>query len=560
MRSGDDMVAVIGELPMGEIDANINETVGFHTLSVREYAPMMNTMPMNWVGDWVGQRRRMTPDRPALIEPSSGRQFTYAELDDRACRLGHWMIQTAGLRAGDVVAIISENRLEAIDAGLACGKTGVILAPVSHKLSPGEASALIDRLKPKYLLFDSGLQSFVDNLSGLVKALPSLAFGQTDSAYTKVLAASPPQPIQYARALQEPFLYIHTGGSTGLPKICRITLEQMHWNAIELLVAATDGLGRRRELLLFPLFHIGGWNTALPILLAGGCLVMPARFDVEESLGIIDQYAVNHFGAVEAMLRAMSASPAFADASLTSLEGITTAGAPCSEAAMAAFFERDIPVSQAYGLTEAGPSNFIQSRDGRSIAELRRDSQSIGQAFFHCDYRIVNPKTLAPVALGDVGELQMRSPHAFAGYLDDPEQTERRWTEDGWLRSGDLAREDNHQQVQLIGRLDHVIVSGGENIAAEELEAVLSRHPAVEAALAFGVPDDQWGERPVVWMQGPDPQQQGDIKAWLGEHLARFKQPRDLCIVEALPLTGAGKLDRATAKSKYLSQMHGDRL
>lgn len=519
---------------------------------------MMNTMPMNWVGDWVGQRRRMTPERLAVIEPASGRRLTYAELDDRACRLGHWMMQRAGLSAGDVVALVSENRLEAIDAALACGKTGVILAPVSHKLSAAEASALIDRLKPDYLLFDNNLQSFIDALYGTAEMLPRLAFGQSGSDYAQALDTSSAIPIERARAMQELFSYIHTGGSTGLPKICRITLEQMHWNAIDILVAATDGLGRRRELLLFPLFHIGGWNTVLPILFAGGCVVMPARFNAAESLQLIDQYAVNHFGAVEAMLRAMTASPAFAHASLTSLEGITTAGAPCSEAAMAPFFDRGIAVSQAYGLTEAGPSNFIQPRDGRSIAELRRDSQSIGQAFFHCDYRIVDPQTLEPVTHGDVGELQMRSPHAFAGYLDDPQQTQARWTSDGWLRSGDLAREDQHQQVQLIGRLDHVIVSGGENIAAEELEAVLSRHPAVEAALAFGVPDDQWGERPVVWVRGPNPHDEADISAWLAEHLARFKQPRDLRIVEALPLTGAGKLDRAAAKSTYLSQLHGD--
>lgn len=544
---------------MGEIDANINETVGFHAPSVREYIAMMNTMPMNWVGDWAGQRRRMTPERLAVIEPASGRELTYAELDDRACRLGNWMLQTAGLKAGDVVVIISENRLEAIDAGLACGKTGVILAPVSHKLAPAEASALIDRIKPSYLIFDRQLQPFIDRLSGVAEDLPRLAFGPTGSDYARALDASAARPVQRARALHEPYLYIHTGGSTGLPKICRITLEQMHWNAIEILVSATDGLGRRRELLLFPLFHIGGWNTLLPILLAGGCVVLPARFDAEESLQLIDQYTVNHFGAVEAMLRAMSASPAFAEVSLTSLEGITTAGAPCSESAMAPYFEREIPVSQAYGLTEAGPSNFIQPRDGKSIDEMRRHSQSIGQAFFHCDYRIVDPQTRQPVAQGDVGELQMRSPHAFAGYLDDPEQTKARWTEDGWLRSGDLAREDSHHHVQLIGRLDHVIVSGGENIAAEELEATLSHHPAVEAAIAFGVPDDQWGERPVVWVQGPDPQQQASIQTWLAERLARFKQPRDLCIVQALPLTGAGKPDRAAAKSQYLSQCHGDR-
>ncbi len=519
---------------------------------------MMNTRAMNWVGDWVGQRRRMTPERLAVIVPETGAMLTYAELDARVCRLSRWMLSSARLSAGDVIAVMSENRLETLELGLACGKTGVILAPVSHKLSPHEASALVDRLQPSYLFYDGHTQSLVNNLPGAVKSLPKFDLAQLATAKVPGDNGNAGQPIHRARSLDEPFFYIHTGGSTGLPKICQISLGQMHWNAIELVVAATEGLGRRRELVLFPLFHIGGWNTVLPILYAGGCVVMPARFEAEQSLRMIDQWSINHFGAVEAMLRAMSASVSFAEVSLASLEGITTAGAPCSEAAMAPFFDRGIPVSQAYGLTEAGPSNFIQARDGRSITTLRQNSQSIGQAFFHCDYRIVEPTSLNPVKHGAVGELQMRSPHAFAGYLNDSDQTQTRWTADGWLRSGDLAFEDENHQVHLIGRLDHVIVSGGENIAAEELEAVVSQHPTVEAALAFAVPDEQWGERPVVWVQGAAAEQLPDIKAWLAERLARFKQPQDIVLVDALPLTGAGKLDRAKAKSIHLLSIQGD--
>jgi len=277
---------------------------------------MMNTTPMYWVGDWSGQRCRLTPDRLAVIEPATDRKLSYRELDERACRLGHWLQQHLGLTAGDVVVLISENRLEALDAGLACGKTGIVLAPISHRLSSAEASLLIERLQPKAILFDDSLREFVDSLTGSAPGLPRLDFGSCDSTYARDVETTTARPIQKARSMQDPFLYIHTGGSTGLPKICRINHEQMHWNAIELLVAAVDGLGRRRELLLFPLFHIGGWNTALPILYAGGCLVMPHRFDATDSLRQIDQYAVNHFGAVEAMLRAMSASPVFDEVSL----------------------------------------------------------------------------------------------------------------------------------------------------------------------------------------------------------------------------------------------------
>jgi len=512
---------------------------------------------MEWVGDWAGRRRALTPDRCAIIAPHSGLTLTYRTLDDRVCRLAGWMHRVAGIRAGDRVALVTTNRLEAIELYLACGKLGVVLAPISHRLTADDASQLIARIHPAWLFHEVALSDFVGALHGLAAHCPRFSFGNAQSDYDQALRDAPINSVNTAVALADPALIVHTGGSTGLPKLCVITHRQMVWNAFELLSAAPNGLGERRELVLFPLFHIGGWNTVIPILHAGGCLILQPVFDAPEALEYIQTHSVNHFGAVEAMLKALTQANPFPSTDLSSLEGITTAGAPCAPATMAPFFRRGIPVSQSYGLTEAGPSNFLQSRADQTLETLEAQQHSIGTSFFHCDYRIVDPETEAVTGRGVPGELQLRSPHTFEGYLDDDDATEQRISSDGWVRSGDLAVEEESGQVRVMGRLDHMIITGGENVTAEEIETALMAHDAVDSALVFGIPDERWGARPVAWVTGLEVKAVPQLTDWLARRLARFKLPVAIEVVATLPLTGAGKPDRKAARANYLSRQDG---
>lgn len=483
---------------------------------------------MAWVGNWSGRRAVLTPDRVAIIEAESGREWTYRDLDQGANAIGH-RLQADGFRQGDVIGLISDNGIGSVLLFLACGKLGLILAPVSYRLAPNEAAALLQRIQARAVYENKDI----------------------DALMLCVDRPTPADDCNIPLSLDAPCLYVHTGGSTGLPKICVVTHRQMVWNAVEILVSAPEGLGQRRELLLFPLFHIGGWNTLLPVLYGGGCVVLPTAFEPTATLAVIARFKINHFGAVEAMLKAMTSVEHFSRCDLSSLQGITTAGAPCSAAAMAPFFSRGIPISQAYGLTEAGPSNCFNGRESHTLAELEAQTDSIGTGFYHCDHQLVDPGTGRVLPAGEVGELWLRSPHAFAGYLGDPAATNARRTEEGWVRSGDLAWEDEYGQLRVVGRLDNVIVSGGENISAEEIESALCAHPLVSAALVFGVPDRRWGETPVAQITVSEAVDIAAIRAFLADRLARFKQPAVIEIVDSLPLTGAGKLDRPTAKMNY---------
>lgn len=211
---------------------------------------------------------------------------------------------------------------------------------------------------------------------------------------------------------------------------------------------------------------------------------------------------------------------------------------------------RGIPVAQSYGLTEGGPSNFMLVTDGLDADAVWARRHSIGQSMFHTDYRITDPESGRPVPSGETGVLELRSPHAFDGYLDDPGRTEQVLKPDGWVWTGDLARSDRIGQVTLVGRADNVFVSGGENIAPEEVEQVLMEHPGVAAVAVVGVADVRWGQVPGTAVVRADP---GLDSAALAEHatqrLARYKRPRHWRFVAALPLTGAGKIDRARVKA-----------
>lgn len=495
--------------------------------------------PMDWVGDWAGRRAAQTPMRSALIDTATQQTLSYVELDRRARQWAAWLGDVSQCQAGDVVALIADNQAEAIALYFGCTKLGVILAPISHRLSPHEASALIARVNPRCLLVAQALIDFADQLSEPANSVPREPLDGGQGALTHPSIADDPAITASPRALTDLCLLVHTGGSTGLPKICRISHRQMLWNAIELLLADMDGLAQRREWLTFPLFHIGGWNTVLPILYAGGCVVIAPRFEPQATLAGIARYQINHLGVVEAMLNALSAAPGFAQADLSSLTRITSAGAACSIRSMEPFLTRGIAVNQAYGLTEAGPSNLGVHPD---------NAVGVGQGFFHSDIRIVDPASAQPVAVGEVGELELRSLHAFDGYWDDPERTAALWRNEGWLRSGDWAYRDANGNVHIVGRLDQAISSGGERIAPEEIEAVLCEHPRVQAALVFGVTAMRWGERPVAWVVGPSVDDVPAIKQWLQPRLARFKQPDRIDCVDALPLTGAGKPDRQAAK------------
>ncbi|MEI8396323.1 MAG: AMP-binding protein [Rhodospirillaceae bacterium] len=511
-----------------------------------------DALPMHWVGDWAGRRAALTPDRTALYDSFTKMTFSFRDMNDRACRVGTYLSRVLGLCKGDVLTLICRNRIEAIDLYLACGKLGIILAPLSQRLKKPELDDLLTRLKPSAIFYENQFAELVSTLSIPSSARSVINFDDDQDLFQSIILKTGPGEINIPLALNDVCLYVHTGGTTAVPKICIVSYRQMVWNSFDLL--ATGVVGQYKNVLItFPFFHVGGWNTFTPLFHAGVPSVLLREFNAGLILELINAGKVENFGAVEAMLQFLIAHPKFAETDFSSLKAITTAAAPCSKAVMQTFLDKNIPISQTYGMTEAGPSNFSYNPRSNSFEELLTNSASIGTSMFHCDAKIVNPESRCTVEPGDVGVLCLRSPHNFDGYLDDPERTKKIIDPDGWIFTGDLAVEDLDGLIYIKGRADNMFISGGENISPEEIEQALMKHQAVAGAICAAIPDLKWGQVPIalVVLHSGKSASEEELKSICREYLAGYKVPKQIKSTTELPLTGAGKLNRQAVASVF---------
>lgn len=509
-------------------------------------------LPMHWVGDWAGRRAALTPQRVAVYDSYTKKSYTFKEMDERATRLATYLHDNLALRKGDIVTLICRNRMEAIDLYLACGKLGIILAPLSQRLKKPELDDLLERLQPQALFHEALFTELVQGLTRPPRLQNVCVIDDAQQGIERLIQDTRPRAVNIPLAMNDVCLYVHTGGTTATPKICIVSYRQMLWNSFDVLVTGVIGT-YEKVLITFPFFHIGGWNTFTPLFHAGVTSVLLREFDPGLILELIHTGAVENFGAVEAMLQFLIAHPKFHDTDFSHLKAIITAAAPCSQAVMQTFLDKGVPISQTYGMTEAGPSNFAYIPRSDDMEELLAHAASIGTSMFHCDAQIVDQNTGRAVAVGEQGVLCMRSPHSFDGYLHDAPRTARTINAEGWVYSGDLALRDAEGLVYIQGRADNMFISGGENVSPEEIEQALMRHAAVAGAICAGVPDPQWGYVPlalVVFHAGESATEE-ELRAFCRGALAGYKVPKRIYAVDALPLTGAGKLHREAVIAQY---------
>ncbi|MGZ3238230.1 MAG: AMP-binding protein, partial [Burkholderiaceae bacterium] len=478
----------------------------------------------------------------------------YKQIDDRACRVATFLVDQLGLKKGDRLALISRNRQECIDLFFAAAKIGAILCPLSYRLQKVELQDLLAREQPQ-VIFVEDMFATLPDASILPESHPKLIeFGDTNSAQYDAILATEPRDVKVPLAMNDPFLYVHTGGTTAVPKICIVPHRQMVWNVFEALLASA-GSTPSREFVLFPFFHIGGWNVFFCFFMANSLSITLRQFDAGIILDFIHKKMVNRLGAVEVMLQFLSTHPKFAETDFSGIELITTAAAPCSEKTLKPFWDRNVPTIQAYGQTEAGPANFIFRPREDSLDHIKANASKVGTPFLCCDYKIIDRDDHSKILpAGEVGVLCLRSFHNFDGYLSDPARTEKLMDSDGWIYSGDLAVTDSEGLVSIVGRADNMFITGGENVSPEEIENALRSHPAVSASICTGIPDEKWGEVPmamVVLHPGRTASDE-ELRAHCKERLAAYKVPKLVAIADTVPLTPMGKLDRNALKRHFI--------
>lgn len=491
---------------------------------------------------WLERQAELNRTKTAVVLPETRSRVSYAELVEGAARVAGGL-RRLGVGPGDRVAVLALNGLPVLELLFACGRLGSVFVPLNYRLTEPELRWIVASAEPTLLCYEEAFGSAARAVARDAGVrLIALEPSTTDAVEYASLRAAEPIPGEQVSP-ETPWCVLYTGGTTGRPKGAVLTHGSILWNALNTVLSW--GLHPDDVAPIFtPLFHTGGLNVfALPLLLAGGTIVVPRRFDPGLALALLVQERVTLLFLVPTMFQMLADVPGFAEADLSSIRWAISGGAPCPDRLWDIYRSKVRVFKQGYGLTEVGPNNFATPDDW---AERKRGSVGRPTLFVRC--RVVD---LAgrDVGVGEVGELLLAGPMVCAGYWRNPEDTARAL--DGeWFRTGDLVRYDEDGYFYVVDRKQDLIISGGENVYPAEVEEALYAHPDVVEAAVVGQPDAHWGEAVVaVVVLKPGAT---TTKAELAEHcrarLARYKVPKRFEVREALSKSAAGKILRAEVR------------
>ncbi|MBZ0319766.1 MAG: long-chain fatty acid--CoA ligase [Anaerolineae bacterium] len=504
-----------------------------------------------YVADWLDRRAKITPDRIALFDTRDQRDISYLEWNRAANRTANFLYHSLGVCKGDRVAIYATNSLEYLDVWMACGKIGAILQNLNWRLTPIELEQLLADAAPVALCYSGDFISQVNQIRPNLDSVRSfVAFGNLANdadchiserdAFSDFCAADP------SLTPDDAWVVCYTGGTTGLPKGAILTHGNMTWNAIN--TVSSWGLDQHDVAILnSPLFHTGALNVfTLPLISAGGKSILCSGFNADQVFDLIEYGEVTLFFGVPTMFLMLQQHARWRSADFTRLKMVISGGAPCPMPIFEEFWAKGVDFKTGYGLTEAGPNTFVLPQK-----DVRRKPGAVGFPLMHLDVRVVRDDG-SECGADEIGELIIRGPHVTPGYWNKPDETAKA-IRDGWLHTGDLANRDAEGYYKIMGRLKDMIISGGENVYPAEVESIMHGYPAVAEAALIGVPDEKWGEvgRAIVVVAAGQDFDEADFMNYLHQRLARYKVPKSVVLVDALPRTGPGKIDKKLLSDQY---------
>jgi len=503
--------------------------------------------------DILSKRATLTPNREALYDLHTGKRHSFADLNDRANRAANFLRQKYDLQKGDRVSILAQNCLPYIDLVFGLGKLGAIFAPLNWRLTAHELTYIVNDLQPKVLICGPEFTSVLDEMRSKisVESFISLEGAQIvgveryETLLEQAFASEPERPSLNG---DDGYCILYTSGTTGKPKGAVLPHRQVLWNAINTVVSW--GLSENdASPILTPMFHSGGLFVFLiPLFYVGGRIVLARNFDPEESLKVIMDEKCTVILGVPTLFQVWMNSPVFADADFNHVHFFISGGAPCPPKLIEDWSRtKGVTMRQGYGLTEVGVNCFTMTDE-----DALRKAGSVGKPIFHSEMRLVDAEC-KDVSQGETGELIIAGEHVCAGYWRNPEATAIS-LQNGWFHTGDMARQDKEGYFYIAGRYKDMIISGGENIYAAEVEAVFREHEAVADAALIGQPDEKWGEvgLMIVLLQLRASVSTDELKAHCGERLARYKIPKRIEFTDELPYSPYGKVMKAVLRETFL--------
>lgn len=502
---------------------------------------------MNALGlaEWFRRRALRAPDCPALTFDDT--TWSFAEMQDRIERFAD-MLAAGGTTAGERVGYLGFNHSEFLVAMFATARLGAIFVPLNFRLTSAELAFMIGDSGVRTLIADAPHQAVIDTTRSALGCQRYLGLGAGTTGWEGLdglLATTWPPAAPVDVDVESCACILYTSGTTGRPKGAMLSHRNFWANNVNWMLAVNYNASDV-ALTSAPLFHSGGLCViTLPTLMAGGHVVLQEHFDAGEFIAAVERHRITSIFCVPAMMLFASQHGHFADADLSSVRIIVAGGAPVPEPLLQLYGTRGIPVSQCWGMTEtATGATFLNTE--LALKKLG----SCGTPGMLNEVRLIDfqgqPLTTPRVP----GELCVRGDTVIRGYWNLPEATAEALGADGWFRTGDVAYQDEDGYYYICDRLKDMIISGGENIYPAEVESVLYEHPAVAEVAVVGAADERWGERvvAVVALKPGNALTLEDLQAFAERKLARYKLPRELRLVPALPRNTTGKVQKAALR------------
>ena len=501
-------------------------------------------------GEQLARAARAHPDRIAFQFEGTAR--SYAETDERVSRLAR-ALAARGIGRGDRVAVFMRNRLEVVESYFAACRLGAIAVPVNFRLVAEEVAYVLDDSGARAMLVDHTLTGTAAEAlargGAVTTAIVSgpgsgdVGSGIDADPYEHVLADSDAEPPDVDVPESDPAFLMYTSGTTGRPKGAVLSHMNLVMNSVNCMI--TQGIGGSDEVWLsgLPLFHIGGLNGVLYYLMAGGRSIVlgSGDFDPAAVVDTLEREQVTSCYFVPSQWQQICALPGVRerDLALRRISWGASTAPPSVLRAMAETFP-DVPTFNMFGQTEMSSVTCVLRGE-----DAVRKRGSVGKPVLNVEARIVD-ESMNDVPAGHAGEIVYRGPTVMQGYWNKPEATAEVFA-GGWFHSGDVCVADEDGFITVVDRTKDMIISGGENIYCAEVEAAIDAHPEVAEVAVVGVAHERWVETPravIVPAGSSNPPEEAEIIEHCREHLASYKKPTSVRVVDALPRNAVGKVQK----------------
>lgn len=509
----------------------------------------MQLQEMGSIGDLMIDAIERHGNRVAI--EADGKEITYAQFGRDVAHVVAFF-EKEGLKEGDRIAQISANSYEVFLVITAAYIGGYVSLALQYNADFEDHKYAIEDCRPALLFVDDAR---MQRGSDLVKCAPhkfrALNYGELRAVMSGEGRSVTPIGSFAGRTDASKCARMNqTGGTSGKPKTVMISSAALTYTVLAHVTAnAFDG--DTRILIASPISH-GGGSFIPPVLCKGGRVVIESRFNPADVIAAVASGKINTLFMVPTMLYTLMDHPDAARIKHGQLRRIIYGAAPTSPARLRQAMEMFGPVLlQSYGQSEApGTVLYLSPEDHQHDDESRLSSA--GRPYPGVAVRLMLDGREIPLRSGEVGEICVRAPHVMMGYWNAPELTAEAFA-GGWLHTGDLARVDSDGFFHVVSRLKDMIISGGFNVYASEVEKALEEHPAVKTSAVIGIPDEKWGEAVtafVVKAERVDVTEE-TLRAFVREKKGPVKCPKSIVFLDELPLTKIGKVDKKKLRSGY---------